>query len=309
AQVLIKTSDMGKTWKEVSPDLTRNQKEKQGKGGGPFTNEIVGAENYGTLAYVIESPHEKGVLWTGSDDGLVHITRDNGTSWTNVTPADLKECLVNAIEVSPHDKATAYIATTRYKFNDHTPAIYKTTDYGKTWENISNGLPYGAFTRVVREDDQRKDLLFVGTEIGIYISWNSGKTWAPFQLNLPNTPITDLKIHRNNLIAATSGRSIWILDDLHFLRQVDKVDMDQIKFYEPAMVTLVNSRSEMDGNTDKFTGSHPSRGINPARGAVLYFQLPKDYKGDVNLEITNSNNKLVRKYTSVRDKTFISYDG
>jgi photosystem II stability/assembly factor-like uncharacterized protein len=309
AQVLIKTSDMGKTWKEVSPDLTRNQKDKQGKGGGPFTNEIVGAENYGTLAYVIESPHEKGVIWTGSDDGFVHITRDNGTTWTNVTPPDLKECLVNAIEVSPHDKATAYIATTRYKFNDHTPAIYKTKDYGKTWENISTGIPYGAFTRVVREDDKLKDLLFAGTETGIYISWNGGKAWELFQLNLPVTPITDLKIHRNNLIAATSGRSFWILDDLHFLRQYKDNNASKVKLFDPPSLHLVNSRSEMDGSTDNFNGSHSERGVNPARGAVIYYQLPDQVVGDITLEIKDSKNKLIRTYTSIKDKSFIAYDG
>ena len=133
------------TWvkrgKRVSPDLTRNEKEKQGKGGGPYTNEAVGAENYGTLSYIIESPHEKGVIWTGSDDGLVYLTRDGGANWKNVTPNGLAECLINAIEVSPHDKATAYIATTRYKFNDHAPGLYKTTDYGNTWTKINNGLP------------------------------------------------------------------------------------------------------------------------------------------------------------------------
>ncbi|MCC6824061.1 MAG: glycosyl hydrolase, partial [Verrucomicrobia subdivision 3 bacterium] len=137
---------------------------------GPYTNEAVGAENYGTLAYVIESPHEKGVIWTGSDDGYVYVTRDNGASWQNVTPAGLQECLINAIEVSPHDPATAYIATTRYKFNDHTPGLYKTTDYGKSWTKINTGIPNNAFTRVVREDDVRKDLLFAGTELGLFIS-------------------------------------------------------------------------------------------------------------------------------------------
>lgn len=172
AQYLLKTTDNGKSWTEASPDLTRNEKEKQGKGGGPITNEAVGAENYGTLSYVIESPHEKGVIWTGSDDGLVYLTRDGGANWQNVTPTGLQECLINAIEISPFDKGTAYIATTRYKFNDHTPGIYKTTDYGKTWTRISNGIPVGAFTRVVREDDTRKDLLFAGTESGLYVSWD-----------------------------------------------------------------------------------------------------------------------------------------
>jgi photosystem II stability/assembly factor-like uncharacterized protein len=160
AQYLLRTDDMGKTWKEVSPDLTRNEKEKQGKAGVPYTNEGVGGENYGTLSYIAESPFEKGVIYTGSDDGLVYITKDNGAHWQNITPAGLQECLINSIEISPFDKATAYIATTRYKFNDYTPGLYKTTDYGKTWTKISNGIPDGAFTRVVREDDTRKDLLF-----------------------------------------------------------------------------------------------------------------------------------------------------
>ena len=188
SQMLLKTTDMGVSWTEASPDLTRNDKSKQGKPGGPYTNEAVGAENYGTLSYVLESPYEKGVIWTGSDDGYVYVTKDGGVSWQNVTPAGLQECLINAIEVSPFDKATAYIATTRYKFNDHTPGLYKTTDYGKTWTKINNGIPNSAFTRVVREDDKRKDLLFAGTELGIFISWNGGKDWSPFQLNLLSQP-------------------------------------------------------------------------------------------------------------------------
>jgi photosystem II stability/assembly factor-like uncharacterized protein len=237
SQLLLKTTDMGVTWKEVSPDLTRNEKSKQGKGGGPYTNEAVGAENYGTLAYVIESPHEKGVIWTGSDDGYVYVTRDNGASWQNVTPAGLQECLINAIEVSPHDPATAYIATTRYKFNDHTPGLYKTTDYGKSWTKINTGIPNNAFTRVVREDDVRKDLLFVGTELGLFISWNGGKDWSAFQLNLPITPINDLRVHQGDLIAATSGRSFWVLDDLGLIRQYKNDGTDFSLFKpEPAML-------------------------------------------------------------------------
>ncbi len=304
AQVLLRTDDMGVTWREVSPDLTCNEKSKQGKGGGPYTNEAVGAENYGTLAYVVESPHEKGVIWTGSDDGLVHITRDNGASWQNVTPAGLQECLINAIEVSPHDKATAYIATTRYKFNDHTPGLYKTTDYGKTWKKIDKGIPANAFTRVVREDDQRKDLLFAGTELGVFVSYDGGANWAAFQLNLPITPITDLRIHQGDLIAATSGRSFWILDDLGLLRQ-HQPSQASVALYQPEPAILVNGGSELNGNQSD--GTNPYRGVNPANGAVIYYYLPElDEKETISLEIKDASGHLVRKFSSKADTTFLS---
>jgi len=305
SQYLLKTSDMGRTWKEVSPDLTRNEKEKQGKGGGPFTNEAVGAENYGTLAYIIESPHEKGVIWTGSDDGYVYLTRDNGATWKNVTPKELQECLVNAIEVSPFDKATAYIATTRYKFNDHSPGLYKTTDYGNTWTKINNGIPANAFTRVVREDDVRKDLLFAGTELGLFISWNGGQNWLPFQLNLPITPITDLRIHKGNLIAATSGRAYWILDDLSLIRQYQK-DSTPFSLYKPDNAYLWNGGSELDSTDLEFTGANRFRGVNPANGVVIYYQLPELKKGDeISLEIKDAAGNIVRTFSSKADDKFV----
>jgi photosystem II stability/assembly factor-like uncharacterized protein len=309
SQYLLKTTDNGKTWKEISPDLTRNEKEKQGKGGGPYTNEAVGAENYGTLAYVLESPYEKGVIWTGSDDGLVHVTRDGGSTWKNVTPKGLQECLINAIEISPFDKATAYIATTRYKFNDHSPGLYKTTDYGNSWTKINNGIPAGAFTRVVREDTVRKDLLFAGTEIGLYLSWNGGKDWVPFQLNLPVTPITDLKIHQGDLIAATSGRAFWILDDLNVLRQYKK-DMPAFSIYKPADAYVVNSSSELDDTSEDFTGASRFRGVNPASGIVVYYNLPDLKKADeVTMEIKTADGKLVRRFSTKGDEKFKRWDG
>jgi hypothetical protein len=308
SQYLLKTSDMGRTWKEASPDLTRNEKEKQGKGGGPYTNEAVGAENDGTLAYIMESPHEKGVIWTGSDDGLVYLTRDGGANWKNVTPNGLAECLINAIEVSPFDKATAYIATTRYKFNDHTPGLYKTTDYGNTWTKISDGLPANAFTRVVREDDVRRDLLFAGTELGLFISWNGGRSWSPFQLNLPITPITDLRVHKGNLIAATSGRSYWILDDLNVLRQYKK-DGPSFALYRPEGTYLVNGGSDLDRTEDEFTGATTFRGVNPATGVVFYYQLPELKKDDeISLEIKDASGTVVRNFSSKADEKFIRYD-
>ncbi|MCB0561398.1 MAG: glycosyl hydrolase [Lewinellaceae bacterium] len=307
AQYLLRTRDMGLTWEEVSPDLTRNEIEKQGKGGGPYTNEAVGAENYGTLSYVAESPHEKGVIWVGSDDGLVHLTRDGGGSWQNVTPAGMPECLVNAIEISPFDPATAYIATTRYKFNDHTPGLYKTTDYGKTWENISRGIPYGAFTRVVREDEQRRDLLFAGTETGLYLSWNGGKKWAPFQLNLPVCPITDLIIRHGDLIAATSGRAFWVLDDLGPLRQYENIPEGFI-LYQPEDALLANGSSELDEYSPEFNGAHPLRGVNPANGVVIYYQLP-DTSQQIILEVKDEEGQLVRRFSSQKDTTFQEYEG
>jgi photosystem II stability/assembly factor-like uncharacterized protein len=298
SQVLLKTSDLGKTWKEASPDLTRNEKEKQGRPGEPYTNEAVGAENYGTLAYIKESPFEKGVIWTGSDDGLVQLTRDGGATWKNVTPKGLQECLINAIEVSPFDKATAYIATTRYKFNDHRPGLYKTTDYGNSWTKIDNGIPANAFTRVVREDEVRRDLLFAGTELGVFISWNGGKDWSPFQLNLPVTPITDLRVHQGNLIASTSGRAFWVLDDLSVLRQYKK-DLPAFSMYQPTAAYLTNSGSELDETDDEFDGTARGRGVNPASGIVVYYNLPELKKDDqITLEIKDSDGNLVREFLS-----------
>ena len=308
SQLLLKTSDMGKTWTEASPDLTRNEKEKQGKPGVPFTNEAVGAENYGTLSYVIESPNEKGVIYTGSDDGVVSITRDGGKTWKNITPAGLQECLINAIDVSPFDNATAYIATTRYKFNDFKPGLYKTTDYGKTWTKIDAGIPDGAFTRVVREDDKRKDLLYAGTETGMYISWNGGKNWTPFQLNLPNTPITDLKIHQGNLIAATSGRAFWVLDDLSLIRQYKKDS--SLMVYQPSSAYIVNGGSDLDESDEEFTGANKLRGVNPANGIVLYYQLPtlKD-SDEVSMVIKDEQGNIVRTFSSSPNKLYKKYDG
>lgn len=309
AQVLLKTSDLGRSWKEISPDLTRNEKDKQGKGGAPFTNEAVGAENYGTLAYVAESPHEKGVIWTGSDDGLVHVTRDGGATWKNVTPQGLAECLVNAIEVSPFDRGTAYIATTRYKFNDHTPGLYKTTDYGTTWTRIDAGLPRNAFTRVVREDQVRRDLLFAGTELGVFISWNGGREWQPFNLNLPLTPITDLRVHRDNLIASTSGRSFWILDDLPLIRQY-RPGPSSFTVYEPAPAYLANGGSALNSSDPEITGADTFAGVNPANGVVLYYQLPELGKDDeLTLRIDDAEGRLVRTFSSKAVEGFRKWDG
>ena len=307
AQYLLRTYDEGYSWDVVSPDLTRNQDDKQGNGGAPYTNEAVGAENYGTLSYVIESPHEAGVIYTGSDDGFVHITRDNGKTWTNITPKGLPETLINAIEVSPHNPATVYIATTRYKFNDHTPALYKSTDYGKTWKNISAGIPVGSYTRVVREDTERKDLLFAGTETGLFVSYNGGLQWEPLKGNLPVVPITDLQIRFGDMILATQGRSFWVLDDMAVLRQFGNAESEG-HLYEPEDVIYPNWYSSMNSNAP--SGTHSSLGVNPASGMTLYYELPEGaQETEVTLEIRDAAGNLVRSFSSVADKSYVSYEG
>ncbi len=309
AQYLLRTRDLGQSWEEVSPDLTRNQDDKQGNGGGPYTNEAVGAENYGTLSYVVESPHEKGVIWTGSDDGYVHITKDRCANWTNVTPKGLQECLINAIEVSPHDAATAYIATTRYKFDDKTPALYKTSNYGKTWTNISRGIPQGAYTRVIREDEKVKGLLYAGTETGMYISWNDGQSWEAFQLNLPVTPILDLIQRHDDLIIATSGRSFWVLDDLAVIRQKAQAS-NNFEIYKPEAAYLINGSSPLNGNSKNFKGTHPLLGVNPANGVVLYYHLPSSKEQEeLQLNIKDASGKVINSYSSKQDPNYRKWDG
>jgi len=309
AQLLLRTRDNGSNWEEVSPDLSNNEKEKQGKGGGPYTNEAVGAENYGTLAYVVESSHEKGVLWASTDDGVLQITKNGGITWSIVTPKNLPETLINSIEVSPHDKATAYIATTRFKFNDYTPALYKTTNYGKTWTNISSGIPIGAYTRVIREDTERKDLLFAGTELGMYISWNGGKEWKSFQLNLPITPITDLKISHNDLTIATMGRSFWILDDMGLLRQFEGTKT-AFTLLQPEDAIIGNWGSQLNSNSDSFLGTDDSQGVNPANGVVFYYYISTALKDtELSLEIKDKEGLVVRTISSKADPTYLRYPG
>jgi len=309
AQLVLKTTDLGLTWEEFSPDLTRDIDEKQGNGGGPYTNEAVGAENYGTISYMVESPHEKGVFLTGSDDGLVHITKDNGENWSDITPKGLGETLINAIEISPHDPATIYIATTKYKFNDHIPGLYKSKDYGKTWKAINTGIPNGAFTRVVREDQNQKDLLYAGTETGVYISWNGGQNWESFQLNLPATPITDLKVHHGDLIVATSGRSFWILDNINLLAQYDKSNKST-KIFKPEDQVYGSWYSRMDGNVSSFDGTSQFEGVNPANGVVIYYHLSDEVKAEeLTLEIKDKNGKLIRSFSGVKDDNYRRYAG
>ena len=219
--VVFKSTDQGESWGPISPDLTRNDPDKLQPSGGDITGDASGAETYCTVFSFLESPHEKGVFWAGSDDGLVHISRDGGANWANITPPDLEEWTrVDMIEVSPHDPATAYLSGTRYKFDDNRPFLFKTSDYGATWQSITGNLPADDFTRCIREDTERQGLLYVGTETGIYVSFDDDGTWHSLRGNLPVVPVYDLAIKDDDLVAATHGRSFWIMDGISQLRQV-----------------------------------------------------------------------------------------
>ncbi|MEM7658653.1 MAG: glycosyl hydrolase [Bacteroidota bacterium] len=215
--------DGGGSWTTISPDLTRNDSAKLVSSGGPITQDNTGVEYYCTIFAAVESSREKGLIWVGSDDGLLHISKDEGRNWENITPPDMPEwMMINSIDVDPHQDGSAYVAGTRYKLGDYTPYLYKTKDYGQTWTLITNGIESDHFTRVVRVDPKRQGLLYAGTETGMYISFDDGLSWKPFQLNLPIVPITDLVIKNDNLIAATQGRSLWMIDDLTPLHQLNE---------------------------------------------------------------------------------------
>ncbi|MBT7694988.1 MAG: glycosyl hydrolase, partial [Cryomorphaceae bacterium] len=277
-----------------------------GNGGGPYTNEAVGAENYGTISYVVESPHEPNTIYTGSDDGLVYLTRDGGKTWKNITPKGLPETIINAIDISPHDKETVYIATTRYKFNDKSPGLYKSTNYGESWKEITGNIPYGAYTRVVREDSVVKGLLLAGTELGVYISFNDGKNWEKFNLNMPVLAITDLMIKHDDLIVATQGRSFWILDDMGLIRQLNSES--GTKLYNPENSTIGNWYSQLNSNNSNGTSSFT--GVNPANGVVIYYNISdEDENKKVIIKIYDEKDNLVREIKSEADKNFITYNG
>jgi photosystem II stability/assembly factor-like uncharacterized protein len=234
SQYVMKSTDRGTTWEVLSPDLTRNDEAHQGKGGYPISNEQITAESYNDVFNIEESPLVEGLIWVGSDDGLVHVTRDGGKTWTNVTPHDLPESIINVIEPSPHDPATAYFAATAYKFDDFTPYIYKTDDYGQTWTKIVRGIPGTTFARSVREDPDRKGLLYAGTETGLFVSFDDGAMWQPLQLDLPEVPVTDMRIRQKDLVVSTQGRGLWILDDLTPLHQIDEeVAAADVWLYRP----------------------------------------------------------------------------
>ncbi len=288
----------GQSWELLSGDLTRNDPAKLVSSGGPITQDNTSVEYYCTIFAANESPLKEGLLWVGSDDGLIHISKDGGANWDNVTPANMPEWnMINSIEPSAFDEGTCYVAATRYKLGDFQPYLYKTMDYGQTWIKITNGINKEHFTRVVREDPKRKGLLYAGTETGMYISFNDGANWSPFQMNLPIVPITDLTIKNNNLIVATQGRSVWIIDDLTVLHQMDagKKSASSI-LYKP------KDSYRTKGGTTKTPSK--TAGANHPNGVIAHYYLKNlAEKDSVSLTFTSMAGDTLATYSnSSKDK-------
>ncbi|MGL6074807.1 MAG: WD40/YVTN/BNR-like repeat-containing protein [Fimbriiglobus sp.] len=290
--VIFRTTDGGQSWTPVSPDLSRNDKQKQQWSGGPITGDNTGAETYCTVFALAESPKQKGVLWAGTDDGKVHLTIDDGKTWTDLT-ANIPEIpdwgTVECLEPSPHDVKTCYLVVDNHRMDDYRPHVWKTTDQGKTWKKISDTLPQDVFCNVVREDAKKVGLLYLGTERGIMLSRNSGDTWKSLQLNLPTVPVTDLQVKDDDLVVGTQGRSFWILDDLTTIREQDAKLAEK-----PAHLYTIRPTVKWASNN----GSMRIAGLrtttaNPAYGAVVMYQLNDKVTGDVKLEILDSKGKVI----------------
>ncbi len=289
AQKVLRTKDRGVTFEEISPDLTKNEIDKQGLNGGPITAENVGAEFYGTILTITASPHQYGTVWVGSDDGLIHLTRDDGESWQNVTPGDLAGAMVNSIEVSPHDPSIAYVVVAGYKMNDFGPYIFKMSDYGARSMRLDSDLPNDNFIRVVREDPERRGLLYAGGEGGMYVSFDDGEHWQSLKLNLPPVPITDLMIRQGDLVAATQGRGFWSFDDLSALRQVEtEMAQKPLHLFTPGSVEMIKG----GGGGGMFSGA------NPPHGVLLNYHIRDEHEGPLEIEISDSSGEIVRRYSS-----------
>ncbi len=303
--VFFRSLNEGQSWEVISPDLTRNDKSKQGSSGGPITKDNTSVEYYGTIFAAMESPVQRNVIWAGSDDGVVSVTRDGGKNWENVTPPKsmMPEWIqINSIEASPNDPATAYVAATMYKWDDNRPYLYKTSDYGKSWKKITNGIPNTAFTRVVREDPVKRGLLYAGTETGIYISFDDGANWQPMQFNLPVVPITDLAVHKReqDLVVATQGRSFWVFDDLPVVHQLldggGTNAARQTKLYRP------ENPYRMQGGGFPLPAT-ATLGRNPPSGAVVYYSLKSRPTTEVVLEFLDPAGKSIQKFTTRAPRT------
>ena len=299
------TYNEGEKWEVFSPDLTRNEKEKLGPSGGPITKDNTAVEYYATIFAACESPYEKDLLWAASDDGLIHLSRDGGKNWEDVTPDNSPKYLMwNSVEPDPFVKGGLYAAGTLYKTGDFQPYMYKTKDYGKTWEKITNGIPNNHFTRVLRADPNKEKLLYAGTESGMYISFDDGISWNSFQLNLPLVPITDLTIKNNNLIAATQGRSLWLIDDLTPLHQLNKeVNNASMKLFKP----IDSYRMGSPGR-----GTPRNAGKNHHNGVEVFFNIDDkiiDDNTSVTLEFLDNEKKLIKKYDNQSDENALNING
>jgi photosystem II stability/assembly factor-like uncharacterized protein len=290
AQVVFKSTNEGQSWTVISPDLTTNDKSKQGKSGGPITYDDTSVEYYCTVFSLAESVYDPATLWSGSDDGLVHITRDGGQSWQNITPKAMPRWgLISMIDVSTFQPGRAFIAMTRYKSDDLKPYIYKTDDFGATWTKITNGIPDTSFVRVVREDPERRGLLYAGTETGVFVSFDDGARWQSLQLNLPVVPIHDMQVKEDDLVVATHGRSFWILDDLTPLQQIDPgLAASDVHLFQP------RAAYRMGG----FGFPAPNVGQNPPAGTVIYYYFKEKPEETVTLEFEDAQGRLIQKYTS-----------
>lgn len=298
SQFLHVSYNAGESWELISNDLTRNDPTKLGPSGGPITKDNTSVEYYCTIFAAAESPLEKDLIVAGSDDGIVSITRDGGKNWQKITPPELPEwTMINSVEFDPLNKGAFYIAATKYKAGDSKPYLFKTKDYGKTWTKITDGIDAEHFTRVLRADPKRAGLLYAGTEFGMYISFDDGATWKPFQLNLPLVPITDLTIKNDNLIAATQGRSFWLIDDLTPLHQLNEtIAKADYHLYKPM------PSYRMNGSGGGFRGESKTEGKNHPSGVMLHYFLKDTTKIPVSLEILEKDGKLIKKYATKPDK-------
>ena len=296
AQFVFRSTDGGRSWTTISPDLTRNDKSKQQDSGGPITKDQATVEYYDVIFSLAESPKQEGLLWAGTDDGLVQLTRDAGKTWTNVTPKEIPEwSMVSLIEASPFDAGTAYVAVDAHKLDNFKPYIFKTSDFGKTWTKMTTGLPDNSYVHAVREDPARKGLLYAGTETGIWVSFDDGSHWQSLQLNLPTTPVHDLILHNKDLVVATHGRAFWVLDDVSPLRQLSaSIASEEAHLFTPATAT----RTRMGHlNRRRYPFAE-----NPPDGAFLYYYLKNDPKEPVKLELLDAQGKTVRSFTSEEKK-------
>ena len=295
---LFATENEGKSWDMISPDLTTNDKSKQGPSGGPITKDNTSVEYYCTIFAAAESVLEKDLLWTGSDDGLIHVSKDGGKNWENVTPAEAgKQMMWNCIETDPFKKGTAYFVGTKYKMDDYAPYIFKTEDYGKTWKKITAGIDPMHFTRTLRADHKRPGLLYAGTEFGMYISFDDGANWKKFQLNLPETPITDLTIKENDLIVATQGRAFWIIDDLGIIQQHQAANYAKnIHVFDANPVVRSEGGGRRRGGFGG--GMAANMGANPALGSVInYYLKGVTDSSKFSVAVLDKKNKVIRTFS------------